>query len=162
MNMTREEQVELMQMPYTLLLFRTSNNESQSLFEEEPDELYFQEYSQAKEMYDHLAATMEDQDKRKSLPLTCWKPTFSHIMLMKYGLNGNPEDGDCLDEWDDGKGNMFEYYNYPSEDDVCSDCEEDPCETCIVCVDKYDYKNTGKMCLVHDPRDLELSISHNG
>ncbi len=101
MNMTREEQVELMQMPYTLLLFRTSNNESESLFEEEPDELYFQEYSQAKEMYDHLAATMEDQDKRKSLPLSCWKPSFSHIMLMKYGLNGNPEDGDCLDEWDE-------------------------------------------------------------
>lgn len=32
-----------------------------------------------------------------------------------------------------GKGNMFEYYNYPSEDDVCSDCDLE-----------------------------ELSISHNG
>ena len=101
MNITREEQVALLQMPYTLILFRTSNNESESLFEEEPDELYFKEYSQAKEMFDHLVETMEWQDKRKSLPLSCWQPTFSHIMLMKYGLNGNPEDGDCLDEWDE-------------------------------------------------------------
>lgn len=57
-----------------------------------------------------------------------------------------------------GKGNMFDYYDKPSDDDVCSDCEEsqlikDPCETCIMCVDKYDYKNTGKMCLVHDPSE---------
>ena len=96
MNLTREEQVELLQMPYTLLLFRTSNNESESLFEEEPDELYFQEYSQAKEMYDHLTATMESEDT----PVT----RFTHIMLMKYGLEGNPEDGDCLDEWDECDG----------------------------------------------------------
>lgn len=94
--MTREEQVELFQMPYTLLLFRTSNNESESLFEEEPDELYFQEYSQAKEMYNHLTATMESEDTPEK-----WKSKFSHIMLMKYGMGGNPEDGDCLDEWDE-------------------------------------------------------------
>lgn len=25
-----------------------------------------------------------------------------------------------------GKGNMFDYYNYPDEDDVCSDCDESP------------------------------------
>ena len=93
MSFTREEQVELFQMPYTLLLFRTSNNESESLFEEEPDELYFTSYKEAKATYDHLVATMEDNpnDYQK----------FSHIMLMKYGFNGNPEDGDCLDEWDE-------------------------------------------------------------
>jgi hypothetical protein len=38
-----------------------------------------------------------------------------------------------------------------------SDEDEDPCATCIVCVDKYDYNNTGEMCLDHDPRDLEES-----
>lgn len=32
--------------------------------------------------------------------------------------------------------------------------EEDPCENCIVCVEKYNYNETGKMCLDHDPRDL--------
>ena len=37
MSFTREEQVELFKMPYTLLLFRTSNNESDSLFEEDPE-----------------------------------------------------------------------------------------------------------------------------
>lgn len=25
-----------------------------------------------------------------------------------------------------GKGNMFDYYNHPDEDDVCSDCDESP------------------------------------
>ena len=36
---------------------------------------------------------------------------------------------------------------------LCEGCY-DPCKTCIVCVDMFDYNNTGKMCLIHDPRDL--------
>ena len=40
-----------------------------------------------------------------------------------------------------------------SDDETDYDEEEDPCETCIVCVEKYDYKNTGRMCLTHDPSD---------
>ena len=43
-----------------------------------------------------------------------------------------------------------------------SDEDEDPCATCIVCVDKYDYNNTGEMCLDHDPRDLEDSDGEGG
>ena len=88
MSFTREEHVELFKMPYTLLLFRTSNNESESLFEEDPDELYFTSYEEAKATLDHLVATKK----------------FSHIMLMKYGMGGNPEDGDCLYEWDECDG----------------------------------------------------------
>ena len=48
-------------------------------------------------------------------------------------------------------------YMYPlpiEEEEEEEEEEEDPCEVCIVCVEKYDYKNTGRMCLIHDPRDL--------
>ena len=49
----------------------------------------------------------------------------------------------------------------PHKDDrdeaLCEECY-DPCKTCIVCVDKYDYNNTGKMCLIHDPRDKCLGF----
>ena len=77
------------------------------------------------------------------------------------------EETDCLCGNNKEKG----WLNKVGGDMICEDCdiggcnqmiteedfeceEEDPCETCIVCLEKYDYKNTGRMCLVHDPRDL--------
>lgn len=37
-----------------------------------------------------------------------------------------------------GKGNMFDYYNHPSEDDVCSDCDESPVTNVEFDSDKID------------------------
>ena len=69
-----------------------------------------------------------------------------------------------------GKGNMFDYYKYPSEDDVCSDCDDRPedddrptCEKCPKTVpDKYwhgladdemwvECNHTGWYCPDHSP-----------
>ena len=48
-------------------------------------------------------------------------------------------------------------YKDDRDEALCEECY-DPCKTCIVCVDKYDYNNTGKMCLIHDPRDKCLGF----
>ena len=86
---SREEHVNVMGMPYAILIFRISNNDSESLFEEEPSEVYFEHHEQAKLTFDKLVANSVES------------ATCSHIILMKYGMGGNPEDGDALDEWDE-------------------------------------------------------------
>ena len=47
-----------------------------------------------------------------------------------------------------------EYHKDWEDEEESEDEFEDPCKTCIVCVDKFNYNKTGKMCLVHDPIDL--------
>ena len=86
---SREEHVNVMGMPYAILIFRISNNDSESLFEEEPSEVYFEHHEQAKLTFDKLVANSVES------------ATCSHIILMKHGMGGNPEDGDALDDWDE-------------------------------------------------------------
>ena len=46
-QITRQEQVTILGMPYSLIIFRHSDNNSESLFEEEPTELYFKTIMEA-------------------------------------------------------------------------------------------------------------------
>ena len=76
-----------------------------------------------------------------------------------------------------GKGNMFDYYDKPSEDDVCDDCYRPTCEKCSRRVpDKYYYGlanddmwvtclHTGWYCPNHSPTnncDDERCVGCNG
>ena len=88
-DVSREEHVNVMGMPYTILIFRTANDGHDSLFEEEPSEVYFKHIADAKWSFNELVAN-------SVASVTC-----SHLVLMKYGMGGEPEDGDTLDEWDE-------------------------------------------------------------
>ena len=93
MSIDLEEQVNLLEMPHSLQLFRLSNNihfigklSSEPLFDEEkPDDiLYFKSSSQAKEMYDHLVAECGSDNPY-------WRGAFRTIKLMYLEH--------CVDEW---------------------------------------------------------------
>ena len=79
-TLTREEHVKTV--PYVLLVFHTSNDNSESLFEEEPTEFYYKTFEEAIKAFYSIS-------------------NASHLTLMEYGFNGNPEDGKVLDEWDE-------------------------------------------------------------
>ena len=79
-NLTREEHVPIV--PYVLLVFHTSNDNSESLFEEDPTEFYYKTYKEGRKAFFSIT-------------------NASHLMLMKYGFNGDPEDGEVLFEWDE-------------------------------------------------------------
>ena len=79
-TLTREEHVPIV--PYVLLVFKTSNNNSESLFEEDPAEFYYKTFEEGRKAFYSIK-------------------NASHLMLMKYGFNGEPEDGEVLYEWDE-------------------------------------------------------------
>ncbi len=78
-SLTREEHVPIV--PYVLLVFYTSNDNSESLFEEEPIEFYYKTFEEGRKAFYSI-------------------PNVSHLILMKYGFNQDPDCGDVICEWD--------------------------------------------------------------
>ena len=82
----RYEQVEKLKVPYTLQVWHKLSDKDDSLFDgEEPEEYWFKTYKEAE---DEFWKTVEK------------KPKPTHLILMKYGYCGDPESGDCMEEWD--------------------------------------------------------------
>ena len=85
-TLTREEHVPIV--PYVLLVFHYSNNNRESLFDDETAdvEYYYKTFEEAKKAF----YSIKDA---------------THLILMKYGFKGNPEDGEVygedLYEWDE-------------------------------------------------------------
>ena len=92
-QITRKEQVTILNMPYSLIIFRHSDNNSESLFEEEPTELYFKTITDAwavfEKYYELCNPNRAPEDIDFELP--------THMLITKYDVNG---DGDTELEWD--------------------------------------------------------------
>ena len=66
--------------------------------------------------------------------------SWSHI----YKIKSKTEDIKPVIEF------MTEQDTSEEESESDYDEEEDPSETCIICIDKYNYMETGKCCNLHD------------
>ena len=85
MNVDRYDQVEKLNLPYTVQVWYHTND---LVFDsEEPEEWWFETYQEAKLQFKIF--------KRKEQ-----EPRPTHLMLLKYGYCIKPESSDCMDEWD--------------------------------------------------------------
>lgn len=94
-NIDRYDQVEKLNLPYTVQVWYKLSDKDDSLFDgEEPEEWWFKTYKEAKLQFDQFYIFSDYNAKRFRQP----EPT--HLILMKYGYCNDPESGDCMDEWD--------------------------------------------------------------